>query len=324
MSDAIIGIGPEGLFTVKCLGRTFDIRYVVNIRSDATPEMVVESIKHFKHAAQCLSIGAKQVSKQVAEINKGHRSEYEDAYHDQSRTSVWTFRSFLVVPHEGKIYKVPLNIFNEYTDAQTLIDWAWAAVELMTSKDLTEDFAAAGSIIFPEVEAAQGQLDEYFPRDEKGNMPKPQTATTPVPAPTQPQSGMKELPEPTHEQHESPYLGSYDYKQKGEYAQAYNGKTIRFDVMKMERIFDTRDGTPLVQTYSSYDGGVSKYPSHDLKVKPNRLEKVDPQTRYILESTLNPSEGTDPTNNRKYIGTYYVYVPEEGKVYMLLTKLDAV
>jgi hypothetical protein len=303
------GVGPEGAFDVVCLGQVFTIRYVVNMRTGATHGMVVDTIKHFKHAIQVLAAGHKEPSSAV-----GERDVYNDKLeHSESRANVWTFRSFAVVPKVDRIFKVPINLCNEFTSAATLINWVLFAAEIMNNDTLADDFIHAGSIIEPNGQAKpQSKLDEYFPRDESN---KPVAAPQP-----QPQA----LPPATDGN--SPYLGEYNYKNKAEYIKAYASCTVKFDVRKIERIFDSRDGSPLVQVYSSYNGDISKYPAHDLKVKPNRLEKVDDSTRSILEAVLNAPEGDKGTNTTAYIGTYFMFVPENdtSKLYPLLVKLDAV
>ncbi len=151
------GVGPEGAFDVECLGRNFTIRYIVNMRSGATNGMIISTIKHFKHAIQCLAIGSKEPNSTV-----GERSVYnEPIEHDESRANVWTFRSFAVVPIGDSIFKVPINLCNEFTSASVLINWVWFAVSIMDSEELVDDFIKAGSII-EALPKPQSELDKHF------------------------------------------------------------------------------------------------------------------------------------------------------------------
>jgi hypothetical protein len=316
------GVGPEGAFDVTCLGQVFTIRYVVNMRSGATHDMVINTIKHFKHAVQILAAGHKEPSAAV-----GERDVYNDKLeHGESRSNVWTFRSFAVVPNPkgNRIFKVPINLCNEFTSAATLINWVLFAVEIMNNDTLADDFIHAGSIIEPNTQAKpQSKLDEYFPRDENNKPITPEEGKR-YNYPQQPQPQQQTLPPATDGN--SPYLGSYNHKQKQEYIKAYAGTTVKIDVRKMERVFGQQSGLPEVQVYTSYNGNVSKYPTYDLKVKQNRLEKVDEDTRAILESVLKAPPESRGTNTTAYIGTYFMFVPENdpSKMYPLLTKLEAV
>jgi hypothetical protein len=208
------GVGPEGAFDVMCLGQKFTIHYVINMRSGATYGMVKDTIKHFKHAINCLANGAKRANSSV-----GERDEYHDVIeHGESRSNIWTFRSFAVVPIGDKIFKVPVNLCNEFTSADTLINWVWFAVELMNDNDLVDDFIKSGHIIESKPQAKQhSALDEYFPRDENNQPVQPERTDV---APPSGKPGQATVID-------------YDYKLHDEYTQEFMGQLVEVQVEKI-------------------------------------------------------------------------------------------
>ena len=272
----------------------YELSFRVSVRSGVTAGMIEETVAHFLHAAERLAIG---------ELGSGgdqwlERSEYELVTHEQNRVVI--FGDMQVYTASG-MRLLPVNIFSETTAAHYFILFAWVIMEGMGQVAELDRGVKFPNVIKPQ--KSQGELDKHFGKREeqlaKQAAPPPATAHQP--------------PDPN----DTPRLGSYDCKQKAEYTTKYGGQTVRFDVLKMSRIYDSRDGSPLVQVYSSYNGSLSQYPSHDLKIKPNRLEKVDDYTRMILQAILDGEE-----NNTAHEGSYYMFVNDEGKMYPVLAKLS--
>ncbi len=292
MNDAGIpetGLGPEGKFTVKVGNRDFDIRYVCNIRTGATAEMVEETIRHFKHAIYCVARGHDKTSDDVPSRNK-----YADKLeHGQARVSVWTRNSFAPVPDfdNEEIYKVPVNIFNEYTHAQDLIDRLWMVAGVMALADgHSADFVAAGSII--DVNAPE-DLKKWFPRDSDGSKDPKQTAEkakavygqqqqrTPGQVPPQ-QASTGQQPDVHPRARQAPtrrveivHLGNYSYQLQDEYEKEFagSGKWISFDIAKMVRQIKAKnDGSgsyECIDVYPYYGEGPSDYPISSARMFPH-------------------------------------------------------
>ena len=286
------GLGPEGKFTVKVGNRDFDIRYVVNIRTGATPEMVGETIRHFKHAVQVAARGHDKIAENVPP-----RTVYADKLeHGQARVSIWTKGSFVPIPdfNAGLIYKVPVNICNEYTGAQDLVDRLLMVADLMVegANGLETDFVAAGSII--DVNAPE-DLNKWFPRDgqkqpatkdpkqtataAKGNYGQQRRTPGQVP-PQQSATGQQPAVHPLARQGsnrkvEIVHLGDYSYQLQDEYEKAFagSGKWISFDIAKMTRMVKAKnDGTgtyECIDIYPYYGEGPSDYPISSARIFPH-------------------------------------------------------
>jgi hypothetical protein len=237
------GVGPEGQFTVECLGRSFQIRYVANMRTGVTLGMIIDTIRHFRHAVQCIAKGHTEPATNVKEREDWH----EQVTHGEARTNTWTFRSCAVVPVDGNIFKVPINLCNEFTSAEILMNMVWGAVEVM--KHFFEDFEAAGSII-------------------KLSQPTTQQSSTVQPAQEQPVTDNSH--KATNPADNIVHLGAYDYRQRDDYETKYVGRTVSVDISSMHRRINARkDGSgsyECIELYGYYNSLPSDKPIYDLRV----------------------------------------------------------
>lgn len=281
---------------------SYELSFRVSVRSGATDVMIAETVAHWLHAAQRLANGELGCTNEFQE-----RSEYELSEHGQNRVVI--FGDMQVFTKSG-LRLFPVNVFCETTSAQDFVTFTWGVMGGMglVSK-LPQSIKFAGAI--KAQQKPKSELDNHF-GERKSQAQTPQKQA----------SQQQQIPPQRTDHHptdpnDTPRLGGYNYKLKADYKNEYGGQTVRFDVLKMNRIFDERDGSALVQVYSSYNGGLSKYPAHDLKIKPNRLEKVDDYTRMILQAVLDGEE-----NNSAHEGSYYMFVNDEGKMYPVLSKLS--
>ena len=295
------------LYIVRDDGKVQTVPVMLVYRDSVEPGMAPLTLKRFSYACQLLAAGIdwdedSNACKKVEDLPDW----YGDDLPVEPNVQIWVKGTIPVFTNTG-VMQMSVNVFTELTSVRNFVYiMRLKAEERQSITDILEEHKPAT----PEyVEPEHNELDEYFPRDENGQAPTtaPQ-APAPQVLPAQPQGGDSE----------SPYLGGYDHKRNEEYATQYGGKTVRFDVMEMKRAFDTRDGSPQVQVCSSYNGSKSRYPAHSLKVKVNRLEKVeDGFTKQILESVLN--DGAEVS--QAFYGSYFMFTPEPGKLYPLLVKL---
>lgn len=273
---------------------SYNLQYWLSIRDGASGPMMAETVAHFLHAVEMLAQGkpGDECGEEFTE-----RSEYELSDHGKNRIVI--YGDIQVFTNSG-LRLVPVNIFSETTSAQDFVNFVWGVMEgLGRITQLPKTIKINGAVKPPP--KAKSELDKHF--GER----KPQAQRQPPP----------QTDHQSTDPSDTPRLGAYNYKQKAEYTAKYGGQTVRFDVLKMSRIYDSRDGSPLVQVYSSYNGSLSQYPAHDLKIKPNRLEKVDGFTLPLLQAILDGAE-----NNAAYEGSYYMFVNDEGKLYPVLVKLS--
>jgi hypothetical protein len=257
-----VGVGPEGQFEVKCGNRNFVIRYVVNIRTGADLEMVNETIQHFKHGIDIAARGFDKVSSQLPP-----RASYtKKDVHRESCVSIWTRNSFAVVPDFdlGHIYKVPVNICNEYTSGQMLVDQLLLAAEIM--KHNFDDCMEAGSIIDVNSTAARKKrVDPAAPKDLAKEFPRQAKQQAVAPPQQQTEDVHPLARKSAGGKVEIIHLGDYDYKLREEYEQEFagSGKWISFDISKLWRHIAARNdgaGTyECIDVYSFFNGMPAKY-----------------------------------------------------------------
>ena len=281
---------------------SYELSFRVSVRSGVSAEMIAETVAHWLHAAQRLANGELTCDgEQWIE-----RSEYTFATHEQNLVVI--FGDMQVYTASG-MRLLPVNIFSDTTAAQYFINFAWTIMDGMGQvAQLDKGVKFAG--VIKAQQKPKSELDNHFgERKSQAQTPQKQASQ-------QQQVPPQRTDHQPADPNDTPRLGSYNYKLKADYQSEYGGQTVRFDVLKMKRIFDSRDASPLIQVYSSYNGGLSQYPAHDLKVKPNRLEKVDDYTRMILQAVLDGEE-----NSSAHEGSYYMFVNDEGKMYPVLSKL---
>lgn len=285
-------IGDTYTASVMCDDKQYTIEFYLGTRDGSTKPMITETLRHFISAISSVANG--DVDSAEGMIHP--RTGYGDWQHNEARIAIWVKAPGVPVLMPRGMRFVQVNVFTEATSAQDFIDSVNEHVYTMA------DIIGSGAIALKAGQSKpKSELDNHF--GER----KPQA---------QKQAVQQTDHQPT-DPNDTPRLGGYNYKLKADYQSEYGGATVRFDVLKMKRIFDERDGSALVQVYSSYNGGLSKYPAHDLKVKPNRLEKVDDYTRMILQAVLDGEE-----NNAAHEGSYYMFVTGEGKMYPVLVKLS--
>jgi len=209
--------------------------------------------------------------------------------HGEARVNIFSFGGFPVIGNDDETAHTmyDINIFNEFTTAQGAVNGAWDFLREVLASSFADDLVINGQRPQAKAQPADTSFKPTDPND-------------------------------------TPYLGGYNYKLNADYNANYGGHTASFDVMSMKRIYN-RDGDPVIEVCSSYNGSVSKYPSHDLKIKYNRLEKVDDATRAILRPLFDAPKGDKTVILTPYVGTFYMFVPDDkpDKVYPVLVKLEA-
>ena len=295
-------IGDTYTASVMCDEQQYVIEFYLGTRDGSTKPMIIETLRHFISAISSVANG----DVDSAEGMVTPRTGYGRWEHNESRVTIWVKAPGVPVLMPRGMRFVQVNVFTEATSAQDFIDSV--NEHIYTMADVVESGAVA--LKAARQPKPKNELDNHF--GER----KPQAQTPQKQASQQQQAPPQRTDHQPADPNDTPRLGSYNYKLKADYQSEYGGLTVRFDVLKMKRIFDSRDASPLIQVYSSYNGGLSQYPAHDLKVKPNRLEKVDDYTRMILQAVLDGEE-----NNSAHEGSYYMFVNDEGKMYPVLSKL---
>lgn len=299
MSFNSITVGDMYQTMVTCDGAHHAIEFYIATRHGSTIVMIQETVRHFIKAIRLIAEG---------EINGGdefaHRSDYGDR-RDESYVSIWVQKPGIPVLLEKGTRMIQVNVFTEATSANDFAHAVYLHVNGMAKILDTDIVQMAGQ---------PNQLDKFFPRDENNKPVAPVAPKTNNLTPALPSASISGSSS-------SEYLGAYDYKKKSEYMKLYTGKTVKFDVMKMERVFNKKHGAPEVQVYGIYNGGASKWPALSLTIKQNALENVDEYTAAILLNVLE--SGAIDTGH--YIGTYFMYVPQDkpDKLYPILVKLEA-
>ena len=285
------------------------VKYKVSRRAGVQPGMVEETVRHFKVAVKTLMAGFTE-----APTVPARTIWTDDILHGEARVNIFSFGGFPIpAGGDNSCMMYDINIFNEFSTAQHAISGAVDFLNEVADSLFSDDLVILGKVPKlssnpPQPKAPQSELDKHFGERKEQQQ-------TPV------QDGSHKPTDPN----DTPYLGAYDYKQKADYIAKYGGHTAAFDVCKMARIYN-RDGDSIIEIHSSYNGSVSQYPAHDLKIKSNRLEKVDDYTRSILQPMFDAAQGEKPINNNQYRGTFYMFVPKDGdgKMYPVLVKLEMV
>ena len=296
------------LYVEDAMNRVIPVTYHLVIRAYATKPMIEETLTHFRFATALMAAG----------IEWSHDIP---RCHDLEETTIWcedapmpTEAAVQIFTNEFPVWsaqakgciKIPLNIFTEYTSAFEVWDTMSMIVDLLPGiREIDETLKPEQPQRQQPAQQAPADLDDYFPRDEA---PKPMPPLQPPPQTTPATDG------------DSPHLGAYDYKIRAQYL-PYAGQTVSFDIRRMIRRFDSRDASPYIEVYSSYNGGTSKYPAHDLKVKKARLEKVDEATAHILLQVMK--DGNEI--HAPFRGVFFMFKPDD-KNYCIpcLVKLEAV
>ena len=300
----IVTVGDTYKTTVICDNKPYHVLFYVGTRAGATEGMIKKTLRHFISALNSVANG--DVAADELEDKSG---DYLPCTHNEARVSIWVKAPGIPVLLEHGMRFIQVNVFTEGTSAQNFIDAVYEHVNTMSIVLDSKLVSLSNGNAQQPAPKPQSVLDEYFPRDDKPQATAQAPVNTSTP-PTVSQSG------------DSVYIGGYDYKKKQEYIDNYAGKTVIIDICKMSRIFD-RDGNQVIEVHSSYNGGESKYPSHDIKIKQNRLERVDEFTSSILSPMFEAKQGDKPEDNNRYFGTYFMFVPQDDttKCYPLLTKL---
>jgi hypothetical protein len=216
-------------------------------RAGHTHEMVMGTVAHFLHAAKKLWIGEFK-----AESGWINPTRYDDKpLHGDSRIHIF---ADLKVNGGEWIYQV--NICNEFTSAQTILDGA--------INDLAVDEKLAVWGCKPLSDSNDKPKAKPAPQQQKTQQQAPPSPITKSPQQTSKQRGQP-IPEDVD-------IIDYDYKQKDMYNSRYRGKPVVVNVAKLRRVINAKkDGTgsyECIEVYGYHNGYTSKHPIYDLRMFP--------------------------------------------------------
>ncbi len=268
------------------------INYNISYRHGATEEITEATVQRWRFACYALAnFESWQKGEKWKAIEEFSNTAVE--YHDLARVLIF---GDIFVLLDGKLQGFSVNTFTENTSARELFEFVHMCLASSDGLDRIDN------------EMKRTDLDNVFPRNGNG-----------APTPLQPSKRTEQTPPPI-DGHTSPHFGGYDYKKRESDYALSTDKLASFDIRRLCRAFDERDGSAYVKVFSTYNGSLNQYPAHDLKIKHSRLEKLDDYSRDIVERVLGGEElsGT-------WRGVYFMFKPEDAdRHYPVLTKLDPV
>ena len=247
--DAKAPSNPDGKKWTPCI-----VRYKVSARDGATPEMIDETIYHFKAAVWTLVNGH-----YVASDNIPARSNWvEKLTHGEARVNIYSFGGF-PIPIGDKVVQYDINIFNEFSAVGIAVAHAWMFVMTIVEGEHAEDL----------ITNSNGSKTTK-------NQPK---AQKPAPAPAQDTSTAPPVPG------DSIVDLDYDYKLRGQYEQDYIGRTVRVHVKKIQWCVETKkDKSGSYEMIQLFKESHYENPIYDLSIWPPKPDDKYSDGKMLLKA----------------------------------------
>lgn len=219
-------------------------------REGATPEMLQETMRHYKHAVAILAAGGKH----SADSCPKERADYGAC--DYPRVEI--FGDIWVRADNGVLYPFTINICNEYTTADMLINAAWEFIDALGGTEALE-------AMFPHMETPRRIVNIA-----ENNIPTPEQSA-------QEWADNKAKVESTSDSG-TLNLGQYDNEKD---YRDYHGKVVSFIACKIQRKFYPNTGKPYFEAYGYYKGNPSKYPIYGLQINPDSEYTKQPVKDFV-------------------------------------------